>query len=71
MTCIRCEVTRAKIVANAMRWGGCSMSRIANRLNDMLEGEYVAESTGTHVRVYRNNPVPPHVEYEIISDPLP
>jgi len=39
--------------------------------NDMLEGEYVAESTGTHVRVYRNNPVPPHVEYEIISDPLP
>lgn len=77
MTCIRCELTRAKIRANLMLLGGASLKEIAQALSNNYEGAYadvevlmLAPTRLAFYRVVRLNPVPPHVPYVIIERPI-
>lgn len=67
MSCIRCEVTRAKIVCAAMALAGKKPPEIAAYLTETLDGKYwVNESlTVPHDYVFRDNNVPPHQPYYI------
>jgi len=64
---------RAKIVAKAMRFTGSSYNTVVSHLNATLEGEYVIQHYDglSSIRIVRRNTVPPHVDYEIISEELP
>lgn len=72
MSCIRCELTRAKIRANLMLLGGASLRDIAQALSDNYEGEYAHvmapdEPPSIMHRIIRLNAVPPHVPYVILE----
>lgn len=67
MSCIRCEVTRAKIILEAMALMRFNVNEIAEHLTENLDGAYyVSESiTESHDYVFRKNFVPPHAPYKI------
>jgi len=62
MTCTRCEVVRARILAVTWRIVGKSDTEIASMLRSMYNAEYYTASTG----VYRASSVPPFTPYHIL-----
>lgn len=70
MTCIFCELTRAKAIARLMKLGGKTAEEIAEALTKNLDGTYVVSyyPTISEVKaVHRENSVPPHVPYVIVT----
>ena len=76
MTCIRCELTRAKIVATTMNAFGYSWIDIMYKLNSMYPGNlyyFEREPIGEYLDtprcefLKRTNQTPPHVPYVILE----
>lgn len=73
MSCIRCELTRSKLIALTMDKFGYSWLDIINKLNASNPGnQYFIEQEGLeanprHVWLKRENAVPPHVPYVILE----
>ena len=69
MTCIFCEVTRAKAIGRLMKLAGKTAEEIAEALTKNLDGTYVVSYTPTVSEVktvQRENMIPPHVPYVIV-----
>ena len=73
MTCIRCELTRAKIVATTMNAFDYPWLQIMERLNRNNHGNHYYietepfEANPRRTWIKRDNQTPPHVPYVILE----